>query len=61
MHFVLSDRYDELSFVSVLYRGKEVNCIMEKLLRAKGYVFHSKVIPFSVIDLKYQAMDRERE
>lgn len=61
MHFVLSDRYDELSFVSVLYRGKEVNCIMEKLFRAKGYVFHSKVIPFSVIDLKYQAMDRERE
>ena len=61
MHFVLSDRYNELSFISALYRGKEVNCIMEKLFIAKGHVFHLKIIPFSVIDLKYQAMGREGE
>ena len=32
---------------------------MEKLFIAKGHVFHLKIIPFSVIDLKYQAMGRE--
>lgn len=51
--FVLSDRYNEMSSISGPLRGQRSQSCNGKTLRAEGQVAHSKVIPFSVIDLKY--------